>query len=156
MHKFLMYSYLVVLSLWAGGICIFTFVVTPVIFKSYARDMAGQIVGTLFPGYFAYLLVLSVLALILLLFLKSGFDNKIESISLFLIVAAIVINLFVSFKLHPDIKNLKQEIASFESVPQESPLRNKFSRLHAVSASLNLLVFADALALIYLSTLLKK
>ena len=49
-----------------GGISIFTFLITPVIFKSFARDMAGKIIGTLFPGYFLIVLALSVLALILL------------------------------------------------------------------------------------------
>jgi len=44
--------YNLVLALWVGGISIFTFIVTPAIFRSYGRDQAGEIVGKLFPGYF--------------------------------------------------------------------------------------------------------
>ena len=50
------YSFL--LALWAGGMFIFTFLVTPVIFQSFGRDTAGEIVGKLFPYYFPYTLTL--------------------------------------------------------------------------------------------------
>ncbi|NTW65040.1 MAG: DUF4149 domain-containing protein, partial [Nitrospirae bacterium] len=42
-------------ALWTGGMALFTFIVTPAIFRSYGRDQAGEIVGRLFPGYFLYL-----------------------------------------------------------------------------------------------------
>ena len=45
--------YNIVLALWVGGMALFTFIVTPVIFKSYPRDQAGEIVGRLFPGLFS-------------------------------------------------------------------------------------------------------
>ena len=57
--------YNLALALWVGGIITFTFIVTPAIFKSFGRDMAGEIVGKLFPGYFLYNLVLAALAFIL-------------------------------------------------------------------------------------------
>ena len=50
MHKLFFILYDLVLALWTGGIFLFTFIITPVIFKSYGRDMAGEIVGKLFPG----------------------------------------------------------------------------------------------------------
>jgi uncharacterized membrane protein len=59
--------YNLILSLWVGGIAIFTFIVTPAIFRSFGRDEAGAIVGKLFPGYFTYVLVLTLLAFIFFL-----------------------------------------------------------------------------------------
>jgi uncharacterized membrane protein len=53
------FLYNLVLSLWIGGMSVFTFIVTPAIFKSFGRDMAGEIVGKLFPGYFLSVLILS-------------------------------------------------------------------------------------------------
>jgi hypothetical protein len=50
------FIYNLVLSLWVGGNALFTFLVTPVIFKMYGRDEAGKIVGNLFPSYFTSLL----------------------------------------------------------------------------------------------------
>ena len=102
------FSYNLILSLWIGGISIFTFIVTPVIFRDFERDMAGKIVGKLFPGYFMYNLLLSVLALILLIVIRSIFTKFGFSLSVALVVFAVIINLLVAFKLHPDIREIKQ------------------------------------------------
>ena len=132
-----------ILALWVGGIFIFTFLITPIIFQSFGRDTGGEIVGKLFPYYFAYNLILSVLALVVfLLFL--GIQGKIQNkIIMVLLIAAFLINLFVTFKLYPDIKGLKQQIATFEIQSDESPIRNKFRKLHKVSAILNILLLID-------------
>jgi hypothetical protein len=148
--------YTIVLALWTGGIAIFTFVVTPAIFKGYGRDMAAQIVDKLFPVYFAYTLALSVLAMAMLLFAGADRMKAAFKVSLVLIALAIAVNAFVSFRLHPDIKQVKSEIVSFEARPKEDPLRRKFSRLHAVSATLNLLLLADGVALLVISSALRK
>ncbi len=150
------FCYNLVLSLWVGGISIFTFIITPVIFRSFERDIAGKIVGKIFPGYFMYNLALSVLSLVLLVTVrplpaKSGFK-----LSLILIACAVVINLFMMFKLHPEIIRVKQEVHSFEVQADDSPARKKFRTLHAVSASLNLLLLADGITLLFISSVLKK
>ncbi|HQT98076.1 MAG TPA: DUF4149 domain-containing protein [Thermodesulfobacteriota bacterium] len=48
--------YRLALSLWVGGIALFTFIVTPAIFRAHGRDAAGRIVGSIFPVYFRYCL----------------------------------------------------------------------------------------------------
>jgi len=150
------FLYNLILSLWVGGISIFTFIITPVIFRSFGRDTAGEIVGKLFPGYFLFTLLLSVLALLLFLASGSLFEKAGYRWSLLLIAAAIIINLFVSFKLHPEARRIKQEIHSFGSGSLESPLRKRFGQLHAVSAALNLMLLADGITLLFISTALKK
>jgi len=148
--------YHLALSLWVGGISIFTFVITPAIFRSFERDMAGKIVGYLFPGYFAWNTVLSILALVLLFPVRPALSRFSVKLSLVLIVIAVIINVFVAVKLHPDIKKVKREIHSFEGPADASPLRKQFGKLHAVSASLNLLLLADGVALLFLSSIVKK
>jgi hypothetical protein len=69
--------YNLILALWVGGIFIFTFIVTPIIFQSFGRDYAGEIVGKLFPYYFPYNLILSVLALIVF-FIRQDTENNSE------------------------------------------------------------------------------
>lgn len=44
--------YHLALSFWVGGAALFTTTLTPTLFRSYSRDMAGGIVGVLIPGYF--------------------------------------------------------------------------------------------------------
>ena len=143
--------YNIALSLWIGGISLFTFVITPVIFRSYGRDMAGNIVGKLFPGYFLYNLLISVAVFILFFAVRSILTPRGGKWSLVLIIAALIINVVVTFKLHPDIRKVKEEIHSFETLSEESPVRRKFRNLHGVSAVLNLILLADGAALIIIS-----
>lgn len=150
------FLYKLVLALWIGGIAIFTFVVTPAIFRAYGRDMAGEIVGRLFPGYFLYTLLLSVAALLFFLPISFSVSNSRHKFTFVLIVGAILINLFVSQVLHPQIRTVKQEIHSFETLPPDAPLRKQFTRLHAVSAALNLIVLADGVLLLLLGSGIKK
>ena len=148
--------YNLVLGLWVGGTALFTFVMTPVIFRSYGRDMAGEIVGKLFPGYFLFTLVISVFAFIL--FFPAADDRSLPAarLSLMLLTAALCINTYVSFKLYPDVVKIKQQISSFEHEAADSPGRKQFSRLHAVSASLNLLVLLDGVVLLVIGPALKR
>lgn len=149
MAKAVPYLYTLVLSLWVGGIAVFTFLVTPVLFKSFTRDRAGEIVEKLFPAYFFSLLALSIAALILFLIFAGMKPTLAHRASLILIIAAIGMNIFVTFKLQPDIKKVKQEIGSFEGISSEASERKEFRRLHAVSATLNLLLLADGVLLLF-------
>ncbi|MEW6600210.1 MAG: DUF4149 domain-containing protein [Nitrospirota bacterium] len=150
------FFYSLTLSLWVGGISIFTLIMTPVIFRSFDRDMAGKIVGKLFPGYFIHNLVTSVVALILLVMIRHMLSKWGLKLSFILVACAIIINLFVVFKLHPEVKSVKQEVHSFEVQTDDSAVRKEFRKLHAVSASLNLLLLADGIALIFISSVMKK
>ncbi len=148
--------YNLVLALWVGGMAIFTFIVTPVIFKAYDRNMAGEIVGHIFPGYFLYNLILSAAALVLFFLLAADRATFAGRLSLALLAAALIINVFIVFKLHPAAIKAKHDVASFERESPDSLARKKFSRLHALSASLNLLLLADGITLLLVGPLLKK
>jgi len=151
---FILYNF--ILALWVGGISIFTFLITPIIFRSFGRDTAGEIVGKLFPYYFPYNLILSVLALTVFL-LFAGTQGKIQhKISIALLTVALLTNLFVAFKLYPDIKRVKQQMGTFETQSDQSPLRNKFRKLHRVSAILNILLLIDGAILLILHNTSKK
>ena len=156
MQKIIFFLYSIVLSLWTGGIFIFMFIVTPVIFRSYGRDMAGEIVGRLFPAYFLFNLTVSILALILIVLLSGMISGIHSKISYVLIISALLINVFVIFKLHPDIRKIKNEIGSFESAPPDSPSRITFRKLHAVSATLNIVLLAEGVTLLVISNLVRK
>jgi hypothetical protein len=143
--------YNITLAFWTGGMALFTFIVTPAIFRSYGRDQAGEIVGKLFPGYFLYLLVLSALALVLFFLLGTDQTSRSFRASLFLLVAAVIINAYVLFSLHPKAVQIKQQVASFEKAAPDSPARREFRKLHGISAALNLALLADGIALLALS-----
>ena len=69
---------------------------------------------------------------------------------------AVFINIFITFKLYPDITIVKQQINTFETQNDASPARNQFRKMHGVSALLNILVLLDGAALLILNTAAKK
>ena len=148
--------YSVSLALWTGGMTLFTFIVTPAIFRSFERDQAGEIVGKLFPGYFTYLLAISALALVLFFLLGTDQSTRSFRASLVLLILGVLINAYVLFSLHPRTVEVKQQVASFERAAPDSPARKEFRKLHAVSAVLNLALLADGIALLMLSRNISK
>lgn len=138
--------YRLAVSLWAGGNAIFTLMLTPILFKTESRDVAGRIVGNLFPGYFRWGLACGVIALVCRLAGK-GFGFKLPVIMLVLMLA---LSCFQAFYIEPRAAELKQRIGSFETTSKEDPLRKEFSKLHGVSAVCNLTVLAGGVLLVVL------
>lgn len=138
--------YRLALAFWVGGVALFTFVLTPTLFRTQARDLAGKIVGVLFPGYFKWGLACGIVALVCLL-LQRGRHFVPALVLLVLMLAATA---FQALVIEPKAADLKQQIGSFETTPKDDPLRQEFSRLHAVSAVCNLGVFAGGVALVLL------
>lgn len=139
-------AYRLAIALWVGGIGIFTFIVTPIIFNSFDRDLAGRIVGEVFPAYFRWGLACGAVALACLLVLRGR--NFIPA--LVIIVVMLVMTSFSAFYIEPRLAQLKKEIASFQTTPKDDPLRREFSKLHAASAISNLSVFGGGVILVIL------
>jgi hypothetical protein len=138
--------YRLAISLWAGGNAIFTLMLTPILFKTESRDVAGRIVGNLFPGYFRWGLACGLIALVCRL-ASRGFDLKLPVIVLAIMLT---VTLFQAFYVEPHAAELKRQIGSFESTSKDHPLREEFSKFHAVSAVCNLIVLAGGVLLVVL------
>jgi uncharacterized membrane protein len=141
------FIYRLAIACWIGGASLFTFVLTPTIFKSFNRDVAGGIVGALFPGYFKWGLVCGVIALATI-FMTSTVKHK--TIAAVIIAVMLAITSVQAFVIEPKAAALKKEIPSFETTSKEDPLRVRFSKLHGVSAASNLAVIAGGIVLIVL------
>jgi hypothetical protein len=144
--SFIPVLYRLALSFWIGGVALFTFVLTPILFKTQPRDLAGRIVGVLFPGYFRYGLACGAVALVCLLLQRGRHFIP----ALVLLVLMLAATSFQALVIEPKAAALKEQIGSFETTPKDDPLRQEFSRLHAVSAVCNLTVFAGGVVLIIL------
>lgn len=138
--------YRLAISLWAGGNAIFTLMLTPVLFKTESRDVAGRIVGNLFPGYFRWGVACGVIALVCRLAAR-GFDLKLPVI---LLAVMLAMTTFQALYVEPRAAELKRQIGSFEATSKEDPLRKQFSKLHGVSAVCNLSVLAGGVLLVVL------
>jgi len=136
------------LALWTGGIALFTFVVTPAIFRAHGRDAAGKIVGAIFPVYFRYGLIMSALALLARIVAGEAFHGARQWVGTILIATAILLTGYQAYGLAPRMERVKQSVASFEAAPPEDPARKEFSRLHGISMVINLLVLLEGAALV--------
>ena len=138
--------YRLAVSFWVGGVAIFTFVLTPIIFRSYDRDAAGRIVGFLFPAYFRWGLACGLVGLVCLLAMRGR--NFVAALVIILVMLSL--SAFGAFYIEPRAAELKRQIPSFVTTPKDHPLRREFSRLHAVSAVCNLAVFGGGVVLVVL------
>ncbi|RII26813.1 MAG: DUF4149 domain-containing protein [Geobacter sp.] len=138
--------YRLAVALWVGGVAIFTFVLTPILFKTQPRDLAGMIVGVLFPGYFRWGLACGSVALATLLLMR----GKNFTVALALIVLMLAATAFQAFYIEPRAVEIKKEIPSFETTPKDHPKRQEFARLHGISAVCNLVVFGGGVVLVVL------
>ena len=149
--------YRLVLSLWVGGVSVFTFLVTPILFRNLGRDEAGRIVGLYFPVYFTYNLALAAAALVTFL-LAAGLGRwRLSHWTCgLLLVAALATAGFIRYGYYPKAQAVKARIASFETVPPDDPLRREFSRLHGQSMALNLSLLVDGVVLLLVSPALRR
>lgn len=132
------------LSLWTGGAALFTFVLTPALFKGYDRDAAGKIVGFLFPGYFSWGLAMGIIALAALAFSKMDKKKLCAGILCLMLTATAV----QAFLIEPRAAALKREIPTFAATAPDTPERAEFRKLHGVSSGLNLGVIVGGAALL--------
>lgn len=135
-------------ALWLGGVALFTFVLTPLIFKNENRDAAGHIVGYLFPGYFRWGLGCGVVALIIIFSLGQKLPRF--RVAAALVTLMLIITAVQTWYVEPKAAALKRQIPSFATTPKDHPLRREFSQLHGVSAAGNLTVFAAGVVLVVL------
>lgn len=138
--------YRLAVSLWVGGVGIFTFMLTPILFRNEPRDVAARIVGLLFPGYFRWGIACGTVALISL-FLSRGKGGVAQYV---IIAAMLAVASFQALYVEPKAAELKKGIGSFEATPKDHPLRREFARLHGISAAGNLGVFAGGVVLVIL------
>jgi hypothetical protein len=140
--------YRLALALWAGGMALFTFVVTPVVFRTRSRDDAAQVVASLFPPYFRYLLAVIVVALVARLVSRATLSGAKSGIGTALVVLALFLTGFQAFYLLPRMEAVKATVPSFGQASPQDPARRAFSRLHGVSMAFNLVVLAEGALLI--------
>jgi hypothetical protein len=138
--------YRLAVSLWLGGAALFTFVLTPMLFRNESRDVAARIVGLFFPGYFRWGVACGLVALTCRIILAG--KGLVPAAAILVVILTLCS--FQAFYVEPRAAALKREIVSFETTPKDHPLRRQFSKLHGVSAVCNLSVIVGGVALVVL------
>jgi uncharacterized membrane protein len=140
------FIYRLAVAAWVGGAALFTFVLTPAIFRHFDRDRAGEIVGVLFPGYFLWGLAAGLTALAFLVPSR----NRHVTASAVILVLMLAVTSLQFLVVEPRAAALKREIPSFVTTPADHPARRAFRKLHGLSAAGNLGVIGGGIALLAL------
>ncbi len=139
--------YLLALACWVGSIVFFSFVGAPSIFKALSREQAGDVVGVIFPKYYAMGTACGLLALACLLILSRG--AKIPWLGAGLLIMMLGANIYAHAVVQPQVRALKAEIRNAEARAEVvEPARARFGRLHGFSMILNVVVLAGGVVLI--------
>lgn len=147
--QFMTILYNLAVGCWLGGAALFTFVLTPKLFGVFSRDLAGTIVGQLFPGYFRWGLACGVVAVICQLINRGRFAIATVAI----LATMLLLTSIQAFVIEPRAADLKQAIVSFETTPKDDPLRVQFRTLHGISMAANLAVVVGGVLLVILASL---
>ena len=139
--------YLLALVLWVGSILFFSFVGAPAIFKTLPREQAGDVVGTIFPKYYAIGTICGLAALGSLFALSRG--GRVPLVAACVLVAMIGVNLYAQVVVQKQVQAVKAQLRIVQGGGEDvKPVRERFSRLHAFSMILNLIVLSGGLFVI--------
>ncbi|MDH5680001.1 MAG: DUF4149 domain-containing protein [Spirochaetota bacterium] len=150
-------SYLHILSLvaWIGSL-IFIFLETRSFFSNLDRELAGKVVGLVFPLYH-YLAYISALVAILSSLYFGLKENRLEQIKLGILGFMLVVTLVSGLIISPKARSIKEKLVTVTDVTEKATLKKQFGKTHGISVLLNSLVFLGGLSAVYvLSLQLKK
>jgi p-aminobenzoyl-glutamate transporter AbgT len=123
------------LVVWLGEIVFFSFVVAPTVFGTFPKDVAGQVVGAIFPRYYAVGAAAGAIALIAAVVLRGGTSaTRSWSLIAVMLVVMLVATLYAGRVIEPRARALRPQL---HAEPVDVAGRAEFDRLHARAVQLN-------------------
>lgn len=150
MLNVLKFIHLLSIVVWVGALIFFTFFVAPSIFKILPKDMAGALVGSIFPKYWAigYISgILSLSTLIAISFIEKGFPAA----RLFLLTVMTVVTFYAGLAVATKARELKAQAKVVEDPVKKESIEKEFKKIHFKSSALNMLVLLTGLGLVYVT-----
>ena len=133
------YAHLLTLIVWLGGMIFFSFVATPSIFKTLSREMAGTVVGDLFPKYFILGYVAS-LALLATLWVIARDNLAAVRVPLVILAAATALTFVSGMGVGAKARDIKAQMHTERDAAKNEELRKAFGKIHGVSVLINVAI----------------
>ncbi len=146
------FLHLFTLVAWLGSVIFFSFFAAPAIFKTLPRQGAGDVVGKIFPRYWAMGYICSVVSLASLIYLCYLADIFLKK-RLLLLVIMTIITFYSGLSVGKKARGIKAEMRMSDAGKARDALQKRFKKIHAFSASLNMLVFVLGVFLIYYTSM---
>jgi len=141
------FLYILSLVVWIGSIIFFSFFTAPVVFKILDREKAGEVVGVIFPRYYAIGYVCCILSMTALLVASGGVPDLRFT---FLAVMA-GCTFYAGLVVGPQARDIKAEIKSQDDPQKKDVLQSRFDKIHVLSVRLNATVLVVGLGLLWLT-----
>ena len=140
--------YLLSLSLWVGGIVFFSFFTTPTLFTQLPREIAGQVVTTLFPRYYALGYFAGGAMLLTTVFDAIRFKQT-PWIRVVLLLIMLGSSIYAGTIIRPKVHDLKIQMKTVEEGTElGNQLKAQFDSLHRFSVILNVVVLVGGVILL--------
>jgi hypothetical protein len=141
---FLRFVYLLALAVWIGEVVFFSFVVAPSVFGALGAERAGEVVGAIFPRYYALGGAAAAIAVVcgLMLTRQSAHPGR-----WLVAVVALAVGLgamaWAGAVVHPRAQQLRAAIHAEGRAPGDDPL---FQHAHRLAVTLNSVALLGGLA----------
>jgi hypothetical protein len=127
--------YLLALALWVGEIVFFSFVVAPAVFRVLGIGGAGEVVGAIFPGYYALGMGAAAVAFACGLMLRAGAGTRAAwTGAVVAIGVGLAATVWAGAMVHPRAQRLR---VAMHAAGEESPAGAAFRRAHQQAVALN-------------------
>ena len=144
------FIHLLSLVVWVGGMIFFSFIAAPSIFKVLPRETAGDVVGDIFPKYWAVGYVCSITALITVIALSvQGRAYPWARIILLFVMSGLTF--YSGLVVGAKARDVKAQIRTIEDPAQKEALRLQFKAAHFRSTILNAIILLLGVVVIFLT-----
>lgn len=139
------------LVVWVGGMIFFSFIAAPAIFKVLPREIAGDVVGEIFPKYWmvGYICGIASLATIVLLSLM---DMVYPWIRIGLLALMCGLSFYSGMAVGAKAVKVKAEIRKTDDPSKKEKLRAEFKIIHRESAILNAMILILGLIVLFITS----
>lgn len=129
---------------WLGEVVFLSFVVAPTIFRALPRESAGEVLGALFPAYYAIGAAAGAVGLVATMLLRRHGEGRAWWTALALMIATMLAaTLYAGVVVQPRAGMLRPAL----HLPTVAPeVRREFDRLHGEAVALNGAVLLVGLA----------
>ncbi|MBI5638746.1 MAG: DUF4149 domain-containing protein [Nitrospinae bacterium] len=133
------YIHLLTLCVWVGGMVFFSFIGAPAIFKHLTRDMAGTVVGAIFPKYWMMGYVCSLLLLGTLFYIAKGNVSAFK-MQFGILAVAVALSFVSGMVIGVKARDIKAQMNAEQNAEKREALHKEFGRIHGISAITNMAV----------------
>ncbi|ODS34675.1 MAG: hypothetical protein SCARUB_00255 [Candidatus Scalindua rubra] len=147
---FVKFIHLMSLVVWIGSIIFFSFFGAPSIFKVLERELAGNLVGNIFPKYWMIGYICSTVAIgSLLLLWKMGTSSAI--VRTILLSIMMIITFYTGLRIGPMVREAKTQMRATEDVEKKEELRQRFLKIHRRSSEMNVTILILGIVTIFMT-----